>query len=131
MTGIDDLETQMLVCKIRWAASVYARDMPTLRQRAERILWEYLPEDVGMVGAVERLELVTVVEDTMGAEFSDRSRRDGHTAAATTRQSWHLGTRETVMDAEILGIVMGWKGAEKVATDSQGAIGSIPSRGRG
>ena len=37
LAGIEELETQVLVKKLRWAASVYARDLPILRKRAEKI----------------------------------------------------------------------------------------------
>ena len=54
-----------------------------------------------------KIQKVMVVEDREGAEYSDGSRRDGHTAAATTQGSSYLGTRATVMAAEMLGIAMG------------------------
>lgn len=40
-------------------------------------------------------------------EYSDGSRRDGHTRAATTRDRYYLGTVATVMDAEMLEIALG------------------------
>ena len=70
----------------------------------------------------DRISGVSVSEDHTGGEYSDGSRRDGHTTAATTRDRRCLGTMATVMDA---GIAMGWSGDDKVATDSQGAIERI------
>ena len=54
-----------------------------------------------------------------------KKKKEGHTAAATTRDIWYLGTMATVMDAEMLGIAMGWSKQKKVATGSQGGIGRI------
>ena len=48
--------------------------------------------------------------DTRGVrrgECSDGSRRDGHTAAATTKEGYYLEQLVTVMDAEMLGVAMG------------------------
>ena len=126
LTGIEDLETQMLVKKVRWAASVYGRDIPILRARAEGILEKYVEgRRIWMTHGKERITRVGVAGDTEGAIYSDGSRREGHTAAATTKDSWYLGEMATVMDAEMLGIAMGWRRAKKTATDSQGAIGRI------
>ena len=62
------------------------------------------------------------VEDPEGAAFSDGSKREGHTAAAATRDTRYLGTGATVMDAEMLGMAIGWSKSKQVATDSQGGI---------
>ena len=75
-----------------------------------------------MTGEGGRIKNVEVVGGTEGAEFPDGSGRDGHTAAATTRDAWYLRTIAAVMDAEI---AMGWSKMTKVATDSQGGIGRI------
>ena len=78
-----------------------------------------------LAGGKGRAARVTVVEESEQAEYWDGSRRDGHTAAATTRDSRYLGTVATVMDAEMPGIAMGWARGKRVTTDSQGAIGRI------
>ena len=65
---------------------------------------------------------VTVKEDYGWGEFSDGSKKGGHTAAATTKKAFYLGEVATVMDA---GIAMGWEQSKKVATDSQGVNGRI------
>ena len=126
ITGIEGLERQMLVKKVRWAASVYGRNIPILRKKAEEILKKHTEgEKKWMIGEDRRITNVTVVEDTEGAIYTDGSRRAGHTAAATTKDTWYLGETATVMDAEMLGVAMGWSKAKRVATDSQGAIGRI------
>ena len=76
-------------------------------------------------GGTEYITGVTVKEEYKGGEFSDGSRRDGHTAAATTKKGLYLGEVATVMDAEMLGVAMGWEKSKKVATDSQASIGRI------
>ena len=40
LSGVDELEGAMWRKKIRWAASVYARNIPSLRLIAEKILAE-------------------------------------------------------------------------------------------
>ena len=55
-----------------------------------------------------KIKNVTEVEYIVGAIDSDGSRRDSHTAAATNTDTWYLGETATVMDAEMLGIAMGW-----------------------
>ena len=126
ITGIEGLEKQMLVKKVRWAASVYGRSIPILRKKEEEILKEHTKgQRRWMSGEDGRITNVTIGEDAAGAIYSDSSRRGGHTAAATTKDTWYLGEMATVMDAEVLGIAMGWAKAKRVATDSHGAIGRI------
>ena len=60
-----------------------------------------------MIPEETKITKVSVMEDTEGAIYSDGSRRDGHTAAATTRDSLYLRELATVMAAERLGIAMG------------------------
>ena len=57
--------------------------------------------------------------------YSDGSRLEGHTVAATISQSEYLRKFATVMDAEMLGIALAWKHHKTVAADSQGAIERI------
>lgn len=86
LTGIDDLESQMHVKKIRWAASVYSSNILLLGTKAEGILKRKLGSEVDlqwMKAGVGRIGDVTVTDYLEGAEFSDGSRRDSHTAAAT------------------------------------------------
>ena len=45
LTGISGLARMMMCKRIRWAASVYARHMPELREIAEPILREWIEED--------------------------------------------------------------------------------------
>ena len=62
-------------------------------------------------------------EKTEAVEISEGSRRDGHTAAGTTKKGFYLGQVATVIDAEMLGVAMGWEQSKRVLTDSQVAIG--------
>ena len=59
-----------------------------------------------MSGVDGNITNVTITEETEGAIYTDGSRREGQTAAATTKNSWYLGEMATVMDAEMLGIAM-------------------------
>ena len=95
--------------------------MPILKKTAEGILKKNLEQGVHlrwMTGEEGKIKNVKIAEETDGAEYSDGSRREGQTAAATTRDAWYLGTTATVMDAEMLGIAMGWAREKKVATES-------------
>ena len=55
-------------------------------------------------------------------QYANGSRMDGHTVAATATEWRYLGRFATVMDAELLGVVMGWR---HTATDSQAAMARI------
>ena len=57
--------------------------------------------------------------------FTDGSRPDGQTAAATITKATFLGRYATVTDAEMLAIAKGWTLGDTVITDSQAAIGRI------
>ena len=97
LTGIEGLQRQMLVTG---AASVYASDLrkKAVRENIEGMEFKWMKEENG---GIEK------VEGTEEAELSDESRREGHTAAATTRDNWYLGSMATVMDAEMIGFAMG------------------------
>ena len=131
VTGIEQLERQIIVKKVRWAVSVYGRHIPVLRKRAEEILREHLEEGVDLIwmrGGTEHIAGgVTIKQEYEGGEFSDGSRRDGHKAAATTKKGFYLWQVAAVMDAEMLGVAMWWENPKKVSTDSQTAIGRIVS----
>ena len=87
----------MTVKQVRWAASVYGR---ILRETAEWILKKYTTGHLRWMRVENpRVKNVKVVDDTEGAIYTDGSRRGGHMAAATTRDSWYLGETATVMDA--------------------------------
>ena len=130
LIGIQQLDRQMVVKKVRWAASVYGRHILILRKRADEILAKLMDEGVDLVwmgGETKHRTGVTVNEECEGGEFSDGSRTDGHTAAATTKKGLYLGQVATVIDAEMLGVAMRWENSKKVATDSQAAIRRILS----
>ena len=66
-------------------------------------------------------------EGQCAEEYSDGSRAVGSlvTAAATRSESLLFGQYATVMDAEEVGVMLVWKGADSAALDSQGAITRI------
>ena len=129
ITGIGKLEALTRIKRVRWAASVYARNEPELRPRAERILREELggEEDVTLIwiGDKEGGPEVQRGEGCQpkGTGYTDGSRINGQAAAATAEDSIFLGSLATVMDAELLGIAGAWEeGYTKVKSDSQAAI---------
>ena len=129
ITGIGKLETLTRTKRVRWAASVYARDEPELRPRAERILREELggEEDViltWMGGGERRAEdVVQEGRRPKGTGYTDGSRMGGQAAAGTAESSIFLGSLATVMDAELLGIAGAWEeGYTVVKSDSQAAV---------
>lgn len=71
-----------------------------------------------------RLTGFSIVEGTQGREvtYSDGSRGEGHTAAATIGEHFYLGRYATVADAELLGMAMAWKLSTTVGLDSTAAI---------
>jgi len=125
-TGIGKLEVLTHRKRVRWAASVYARDEPELRPIAERILREELEreEDVILRWRGEDLPIKRPENPTeKGIGFTDGSRVGGVAAAATAEGAIFLGTLATVMDAEVLGIAGAWEeGYKEVRSDSQAAI---------
>ena len=115
--------------------------MTELKETAKHILEAYLEENTTLrwpegskekIGQLEVLEQYT--EDGEGGEvqrrkkvFTDGSRLDGQTAAATITNATFLGRYATVMDAEMLAIAMGWELGDTVITDSQASIGRVQS----
>ena len=135
LTGIGQLEELTHRKRVRWAASVYARNEPELLPRAKRILEEELgtdPKLIWMEGveagkgtrtaqASEDLEERQQRGEVIG--YTDGSRMEGAAAGASAEGSLFLGTLATVMDAEMVGIAGAWEeGYTTVATDSQAAI---------
>jgi len=129
ITGIGKLETLTHRKRIRWAASVYARNELELRPRAERILREELGEEEDVIlrwmegteGNPREEGEVIQTEERVG--YTDGSRMEGVAAAATAEKAIFLGTLATVMDAEVLGIAGAWEeGYTVVKSDSQAAI---------
>jgi len=130
LTGISELARMMMCKRIRWAASVYGRHMPELREIAEPILREWLEEDTvlrwmeGNNGG-ERVARVVELDVERVQEWTDGSRMDGRAAAATTSKAEYLGSMATVADAEELGVAMAWEEHDIVALDSMGVIQRI------
>jgi len=58
-------------------------------------------------------------------EWTDGSRIDGRAAAATRTKAEYLGTMATVVNAEALGVSLGWEQHDIVALDSKGVIQRI------
>ena len=133
--------------RVRWAASVYARDEAELRPRAERILREELgrEEDVVLTwlgGGSEGTWSLNGTPRTTepdpkqdgrvgsferarqkGVGYTDGSRIGGRVAAATAEGSIYLGSLATVMDAELQVIAGAWEeGYAEVKSDSQAAV---------
>ena len=132
LTGISGLDRLMMCKRIRWAASIYGRHLPELREVAEPILREWIEGDAelrwmkGVKGErgvrVEELRDINRVE-----EWTDGSRMDGRAAAATRTKGEYLGMMATVADAEELGVLMAWEENDIVALDSKGVIQRIQS----
>ncbi|KAF8416439.1 hypothetical protein EV426DRAFT_721797 [Tirmania nivea] len=136
ITGIPDLKTWMWTKRIRWAALVYGRALPALRETAEGILEGVLEPDAvlhWMSGGDETVGREVDIAELDAGEvtaWSDGSRQEGVAAVAAVGgeagEEWegvYLGSLATVMDAEMLGVVRAWQaGRSTVALDSQGAI---------
>jgi len=137
IVGITQLEVMTYRKRVRWAASVYSRHEPELRPIAERILREEFGDEVvfrfltgeergGPVLGEGRLETKSFEEGKAGGTmigYTDGSRMEGLTVAATAENGLWLGELATVMDAEVLGITGAWEeGYRAVASDSQAAV---------
>ena len=70
-------------------------------------------------------EILESAEAAEGGVYTDGSRIERRTAAATITKAEYLGRYATVMDAEMLAIAMGWELGHTVITDSQAAIGVV------
>ena len=118
--------------RVRWAASVYARDKPELRPRTERILREELVGEEDVIlrwiegkGTFSQGGPGSLQESRSWKRegYTDGSRMGGAAAAATAESAIFLGTIAMVMDAEVLGIAGAWEvGYTVVKSDSQAAI---------
>ena len=131
IVGIGQLEALTHRKRVRWAASVYARNEPELGPRVERILREELGEDVTLTwmnggrrrGETASAEIHEHAEEGEVVGYTDGSRMEGVAAGATAESGIFLGTFATVMDAEMIGIAGAWEeGYTTVASDSQAAI---------
>ena len=128
LIGLDGLDTIMRNKRIRWAASVYARHLPELREVAELILRDVLEEDTEMRwmrgtdrSREVRLEVRELAEEEV-EEWTDGSRMDDRAAGATREKGLYLGEWATVADAEEAGVWLAWDKCDVVALDSQGVI---------
>jgi len=97
--------------RYRWAASVYGRNLPELREVAEAILQEIGDEDTEwrwMKGAREGKGNVSIRELDQAAveEWTDGSRIDDRAAETTRTKSLYLRTLLTVADAEEVGVML-------------------------
>ena len=111
LVGLEGIGTIMRNKKIRWAASVYARNLPELRKIAEPILEEVLGDDTElkwMKGRAKSRAQVEVKEllETEVEEWTDGSRREGRAAGATRTKGKYLGEWATVADAEEMGVLL-------------------------
>jgi len=130
LTGISDLARMMMCKRIRWAASVYGRNMPELREIAEPILREWLEEDTvlrwleGNTNGRREVKAEELDGERV-QEWTDGSYMEGRAAAATRSRATYLGTMATIADAEELGVSMAWEEHDVVALDSMGVIQRI------
>jgi len=130
LTGISELGRMMTCKRIRWAASVYGRHIPELREIAEPILRDWIEEDAVLRwmedgGRRERKVQVEELDEKRVQEWTDGSRIDGRAAAATRKRAEYLGNLATVADAEELGVSLAWEEHDIVALDSMGVIQRI------
>jgi len=131
LTGISDLARMMMCKRIRWAASVYGRHIPELREIAEPILREWVEEDAelrwmeGTKGGKERVVHVEKLDEGKVEEWTDGSRMDDRAAAATREKATYLGMMATIADAETLGVSMAWDDHDVVVLDSAAVIQRI------
>ena len=131
LSGVDCLDEIFWKRKIRWAASVYGRHLPALRQIAAKILeeryeghnvqFEWMEEEVRMNDHQPfRIEEYNAEQTE---EYSDGSRLGGAAAAGTSRQARYLGLCGTIMDAEMAGVLLALQhGYSRIALDSQAVI---------
>jgi len=130
LVGLNDVGVIMHNKRIRWAASVYARHIPELRQIAEPILREIVGETAlqwmeGTKSEGCEVRIEDLSEERVD-EWSDGSRIDGRAAGATRKEGIYLGEWATVTDAEEAGVMRAWEaGMRVVALDSQGALQRI------
>jgi len=136
IVGITQLEVMTHQKRVRWAASVYSRHEPELRPIAERILREELGDEVVLKSLSDKEKGGSALDSKMEVRdfeqrgeveaeigYTDGSRMEGMTAAATAEGDIWLGTLATVTDAEVLGVAGAWEeGYRAVATDRQAAV---------
>lgn len=131
LSGVEDLGEVFKRKKIRWAASVYGRCLPILRDLAQDILndtydthniqWCWMDNPCPLVEREQVRVKEWRMEDTK--EYSDGSRVENAAAGAMTRTAEYLGHHATVMDAEMLGITLILESNRRnIALDSQAAI---------
>jgi len=129
LTGIAEVGRLMLCRRIRWAASVFGRHLPELREVAEPIGRELVEEDAvlrwmnGIKG--ERRVQVIHLDVDMVEEWTDGSRMGSRAAAATRTTAKPRGTMATIADTEALGVTLVWETTDVVGLDSKGVIQRI------
>ena len=129
LTRISEIGRLMMRKRIRWAASVYGRHLPELREVAEPIVREWVKEDAelrwmeGTRGT--RKVQVRALDIERVEEWTDGSRMEGRAAAATRSTAKYLGTMSTIAGAEELGVSIAWETCDVVALDSKGVIEKI------
>ena len=91
LTGISDLQRLMQNRRILWAASVYRRHLPELKEEAEQILRGVLGEDAELRwtsgdAPAGRKVRVEELDDDAVEKWSDDSRMDGRATGATRNE---------------------------------------------
>ena len=128
IAGIAELGEAMKGKKVRWAASVYELGLTELQETAEKILRRHLDQGTFLgwpEGTGKPSPMLSPREPTEGGVYTDGSRINNRTTAATITRGEYLGRYTTVMDAEMLAGGMGLKIGDLAITDSQAAIGKI------
>jgi len=129
LTGIAEIGRLMLCKRLRWAAPVYGRHLPGLREVAEPIVREWVEEDVELrwMEGIRGMRNVHVrdLDIEKVEEWTDGSRMEGRAAAATRTRAKYLETMSTIADAEELGVSMAWEKCDVVALDSKGVMERI------
>jgi len=132
LCGVSKLGVLMATKRIWWAAPVYhGRHLPELQEIAGPILREVI-EDTElrwMRGAPEQQAKIEIEElrPEEVEEWTDGtgSRSNERAAGVTRTRGMYLGTMATMADAESVGVMLAWEGADTVALDSQGVTQRI------
>ena len=131
LSGVDEVAMSSWKKRIRWAASVYGRCLPILKDKAQEILdqaydthgvqWRWMTEVCPLTDRQEiRVQEWCPIQT---GEYTDGSRIDEAAAGATTKTAEYQGQHATVMDAEMLGISLALESnLTNIAPDSQAAI---------
>jgi len=111
LCGISGLGELMACKRIRWAAPVYGRHIPELREIVEPFLRELLEDTElrwmkGSKGEQGRVEIEELRQEKV-EEWADGSRSNERAARASRTRETYLGTVAAVADVESVGVMGG------------------------